>query len=155
MRAFLIFSIIPLFFIFSCTSQDKKDIISIINKREQALENKNVDLYKECIYENYSQTIKEKVLDKDKLLEKFKINTAAFDKISVTHKDQEIFIEENKATVLQSTEVLLTINDESSNYKIREVITLINTEKGWKIDKESKLDLFRGFVFGGKLNNQE
>lgn len=146
------FTLIILFFILiitGCTSEDKKNISKILEKRELAFENKNEDLYSSYISGNYNVQMEDKSLGKEGVLKNFRSNVLAFDKIDFSHKDRSIYIDKNKAKVVQKTTVKLQLDDQVSNYKLTELLQLEKENGQWKIVKESDIDLFRGFVFGG------
>ena len=135
--------------IIGCTSEDKKSISNILEKRELAFENKDEELYSSYISDNYNVQMEEKTLGKEDVLKNFRSNVLAFDKIDFSHKDRSIYIDKSKAKVVQKTTVKLQLDDQSSNYKLTEFLQLENENGQWKIVKESDIDLFRGFVFGG------
>ena len=143
-----ILAIFLLLSFYSCSNEEKNEISELLKKREEAFENKNEELYSTCISDNYKVTDSEKIIDKNGVIKNFKSNTLAFDKIEISHKDRSTYVKDNTAKVVQKTTVLLQLEDQKSSYKVTEIIHLTKEKESWKISKESKIDLFRGFVFG-------
>jgi len=53
-----------------------------------------------------------------------------------------------QADVYQKTQYRLTIGKDQSRYTVVEELELKKSDGGWKIIKESNVDLFRAFAFG-------
>ncbi len=132
----------------SCTSKAEREVTEILDQREKAFEKKDVELYKTLISERYNQKLKNKIINKDQVVKNFATNVLPFDSIEVRHRNREITLKGNTAIVLQQTIFSLRIDNESSTYTTTELLKIEKTDKGWKIVKESDIDLLRGFVFG-------
>ncbi len=148
MKTLLIVLIIPIFLVLACSNENKTAVNDILDKREKAFETKDQELYSGLISDRYSIVLNDREIDKDEIVKKFKINTTPFDTIEIQHSEREIEIGNDTATAVQKTKAKLVIEDESSVYEIREIIVLSRESGNWKISRESKIDLFRGFVFG-------
>ena len=133
---------------FSCSSNIDKDISLLLDKRRSAYEEKNTDKYKNLILSSYNVETRDGIKNYEDVLKDFRLNTAPFDRIEMSHKDREVIKEDGEAKVVQKTTVLLSIDEQKTKYEIAEVIILEKENTEWKISKESKIDLFRGFVFG-------
>jgi hypothetical protein len=146
LNIFILFCLI--FSLFSCNNKLDKEITNLLDTRKQAFEEKNTGLYQELIFSGYEVKTRSGSKKKEDVLKDFKLNTTPFDKIEMSHKDRTVYNEGNNAKVVQKTAVLLTIEDQKTTYEITEVILLQKENNEWRISKESRLDLFRGFVFG-------
>lgn len=148
MRSLFVILIIPILLFIACSNENKTAVNEVLDNREKAFETKDQELYSGLISESYNNTVQGKLIDKNEIVKKFKINTTPFDVIEIVHSDRVIEIENDSATAVQRTKAKLEIEDESSVYEIREIIRLTRENNIWKISGESKIDLFRGFVFG-------
>lgn len=144
------FFIIPVLLLAACSNGNNPDIIEVLDRRENAFESQDHELYESLISENYSANEEGKVINRDEIVKKFRSNTTPFDNIEMEHSERviEVSDEGNTANAVQMTVANLRIDNEASVYKTREIITLRREKGEWKIIKESKIDLFRGFVFG-------
>ena len=145
--------LIPLFLLLiitGCGNENKKEINNILDTRQKAFNTKDADLYKSLISDNYSDTEDGKTINKEDIIKKFKMNTSPFDSIDMQHSERVVEIKGKSATAVQKTTAKLRINDETANYELREIIGFTHEKNAWRISKESKFDLFRGFVFGNR-----
>ena len=151
MKIVYIFVLFILFISFtSCNNKPDKDISLLLDTRQRAFEEKNLDTYQDLISSDYEVVTRNGTKKRDDVLKEFKLNTTPFDTIKMTHSDRSVYNEGNTAKAVQKTSVILQIDDQKTNYEITEVILLVKENDQWKISKESSLDLFRGFVFGKK-----
>ena len=109
-------------------------------------------MYSDCIEDDYKQENNKKFENKQTVIKNFKINISPFDKIKFTKSKRDIYISENNAKVIIDSSIDLTIRERRSTYNLKERINLSKKNGKWKITKESKLDLFSGFVFGEKAD---
>lgn len=143
---FIIFAIL----LISCNNADKKEINTLLDKRQDAFEAKDENLYSDLILDSYNINLDGKKIDKEEVVNQFKLNISPFDKITFLKSERQISIKDGKANVFIDTTVDLAIEKEKSEYNTKELLILTkNNNENWKISKESKIDLFRGFVFGG------
>ncbi|MGH7885982.1 MAG: hypothetical protein ACRENO_09845 [Thermodesulfobacteriota bacterium] len=143
--------ILSLLLFISCFNPDKKDINNLLDKRQKSFELKDENLYSDLIFENYNSLEDDKTVNKSNVIEQFKLNVSPFDSISFIKSKRDIYLENGSAKVLIEASIDLKIENEKSTYKTKELLNLIKiNNKEWRISKESKLDLFRGFVFGDK-----
>lgn len=148
--SFLKYSLVVMtLLIVSCSNTDKNEINKLLDKRQEAFESRDENLYSELIIDSYNINSDGKNIDKDEIINQFKLNTSPFDKITFLKSKRQISIKDGTANVLIDTTVDLAIDSEKSKYNTKELLNLTkNSDNEWKISKESKLDLFRGFVFG-------
>ena len=140
----LILLLIPM----SCNNGGDPEIIQLLDKRETAYEQKDTALYSTLLSKNYESKTGSGTEARETALKNFKINTTPFDKIDMKFRDRTIYKEDDRAKVVQKTTVELQIENKKSTYELTEIIVLVKNENKWEIAKESKIDLFRGYVFG-------
>ncbi|MGI9554306.1 MAG: hypothetical protein ACR2NC_05215 [Thermodesulfobacteriota bacterium] len=137
-----------LIFTVACGDKIEKDVIQVIEQRKTAFNNKNSELYSSIISTNYIKKVDDIEENKEIALKNFKINTTPFDTIAMKNKDRTVYIDGDKAKVVQKTYVVLEIDNKKNNFEVTEIILLNKEGDNWKITKESNIDLFRGYVFG-------
>ncbi len=134
----------------ACGNSDRKEIESVMSQRQRALETKNLELYLECISPDYSVKKNDEVIDIEKVKKQFHTNVSLFDDIKISTKDQNIYIDGNKATVAQRADVKLSIDKDKGAFRVIENLEFEKIDGKWRIIKESDADFLEGFVFGGK-----
>lgn len=152
MKVFCLKYFFPLFLLLfiACGNAEKKEINRILDSRIKAYESKDENAYSKLIIENYSVTKEGKTIDKEDVINQFKLNVSPFDKIHFSQSERRLSVEDGKASAVIDSIVDLSIDTEKVEYKTKELVVLSkNSSNQWKISKESELDLFRGFVFGG------
>ena len=137
----------------SCFNAEKKEIDAVLDNRIKSFEQKDKDLYSNCIINTYNDITNSENIDKTVLIKNFEVNVSPFDKITFSKSNREIHINKTSAKVVIETSIDLSIQDKMTRYNTVEQINLSKENGEWKIVKESNLDLFRGFVFGEKLIN--
>ena len=136
--------------IISCGPSEKQKIQKLLSTRENAIETKNTDRYAECIYKEYQNMKDGKLVKFEDIKKSFENNSKIFDSIDLTSSDINIYMKDNntQADVYQKTQYRLTIGKDQSRYTVVEELELKKSDGGWKIIKESDVDLFRAFAFG-------
>ena len=147
-----LYLIILIFVNTACFNSKKKEINIILDDRVKSFELKDIIIYSNTIDNSYNEIIDKKNVDKEAIINNFKVNIAPFDQILFIESDREIHISGNEAKVIIKTSIDLSIKEQKSRYKTTELVKLSKNSGQWKIIKESNLDLFRGFVFGEKIN---
>ncbi|NIQ13992.1 MAG: hypothetical protein GTO02_06200, partial [Candidatus Dadabacteria bacterium] len=71
-----------------------------MDTRIKSFEQKNIDLYSECIYKEYNENIDGEKIYKDGVIKNFKINISPFDEITFIKSEREIYINGNNAKVV-------------------------------------------------------
>lgn len=116
--------LILLISISACTVEQEK-IEELLHKRWRALETKNINLYSECIADDYP--------DREKLIHSIEDNFKRIDSIKILSYEPAIYINIDTATVYQEVRLLITINGKAQDLNTREKLTLRKTKQGWKI----------------------
>ena len=133
----------------SCGNSQKDDITQILDKRQQALETKDVELYMGLISPDYNQKEDGKTIGYDQIKKSFEDITGIFDTIQISEQDTNIKIQANTAEALRVSLIRASIEDSKSKFRVVDKIQLEKIDGNWMIVKESDADLFSGFAFGG------
>ena len=131
-------------FLASCASSDEERINLLLDKRTNAFELKDPEMYSECIHEDYRITSGEEVIDKQKLVNRFRDRVSIIDKVSFGEPERYIYIDGTSARVMVLSSIDVKIDGYSMTYKAKEVINLSKVLGRWKITKESMLNLLSG-----------
>lgn len=145
-----LFVLLFAFIIGSCGSQNNEEIEALLNKREEAIETKNVDMYMTLISPDYEvdQGIN-KVIGTEEIKKKFLSNVALFDDLELTNANRSIYERDGVTEVVQLTVVDASVDDTKNRFKVNEKIHLSQIDGKWFIVKESDADFLERFVFGG------
>lgn len=131
-------------FLASCGFSDEDKINTLLDKRTSAFELKDPEMYSECIHEDYRTTSGEEVIDKQKLVNRFKGQVSVIDKVSFSEPERYIYINGTNARVMILSSIDVKIDGYSMTYKAKEVVNLSKVLGRWKITKESMLNLLSG-----------
>jgi len=136
----------------SCGHPERDEIKVLLSYREKAFENKDVELYMALIAPNYRQIDQGKEKLREDVKKLFLTNVTIFDSISIESADKDIYIDKNKANVVQKTIVNAILEDESGRFILIERIKLEKINGKWLIVKEPDSDFLTKFVFSGSAN---
>lgn len=137
--------LIAVIFLTSCASSDEEKINLLLDKRSSAFELKDPEMYSECIHEDYRVISEEEVVvNKQKLVNRFRDHVSIIDKVSFGESERYIYINEENARVMMLSSIDVKIDSYSMTYKAKEVINLSKVLGQWKITKESMLNLLSG-----------
>ena len=136
--------LVAVIFLTSCASSDEEKINLLLDKRTSAFELKDPEMYSECIHEDYRTTSGEEVIDKQKLVNRFRDHVSTIDKVSFGEPERYIYINGTNARVMILSSIDVKIDGYSMTYKAKEVINLSKVFGRWKITKESMLNLLSG-----------
>ncbi|MGA1842518.1 MAG: hypothetical protein ACMUIU_18040 [bacterium] len=109
----------------------EKEIRGLLSLREEAMENKDIELYMECISRSYS----DKNDTYESIREKMKKNFLAFDRIDFSQYHQTVYFEDDLIMVVQDYELAFIIGGKRDFVRGREKIFLERTGREWKIVK--------------------
>ena len=136
--------LVAIIFLASCGSSDEENINLILDKRIKAFQLKDPEMYSECIHEDYRAASEEGVVDKHKLVSRFKDQVSTIDTVSFGESERYIYINGKDARVMMLSSIDVKIGNYSMTYKAKEVINLSKVLGGWRITKESMLNLLSG-----------
>ena len=136
--------LVAVIFLASCVSSDEEEINLLLDKRTSAFQLKDPEMYSECIHEDYKTTSGEEVIDKQKLVNRFRDHVSIIDKVSFGDPERYIYIKGTNARVMILSSIDVEIDGYSMTYKAKEVVNLSKVLGQWKITKESMLNLVSG-----------
>ena len=136
--------VVAVIFLASCGSSDEEKINLLLDKRVSAFELKDPGRYSECIHEDYRTASGEEVMDKEKLVSRFRDHVSIIDTVSFGESERYIYINGTDARVMMLSSIDVKIDGYSMTYKAKEVINLSKVLGEWKITKESMLNLLSG-----------
>ncbi len=136
--------VVAVIFLVSCGSSDEEKINLLLDKRVSAFELKDPGRYSECIHEDYKTASGEEVMDKEKLVNRFRDHVSIIDTVSFGESERYIYISGTDARVMMLSSIDVKIDGYSMTYKAKEVINLSKVLGEWKITKESMLNLLSG-----------
>lgn len=147
--AFLL--LLPIIFLFSCTDNDNKLIEQTLDMREKAYESGDVELFMTLVSPNYLSIQDGRTVKTGELKKYFEGLSKVFDKIDLSHSNRSIYLDGDKAKVVQKSLVKIEIVEENikTNFVMNEVIEMEKSNGKWLIVKEPEKDYIDGFVFGG------
>ena len=136
--------LVAVIFLTACAPSDEEKINLLLDKRTSAFELKDPEMYSECIHEDYRIISGEGVIDKQKLVNRFKGQVSVIDKVSFGEPERYIYIKGTSARAMMLSSIDVKIDGYSMTYKAKEVVSLSKVLGRWKITKESMLNLLSG-----------
>jgi len=130
-RPFLSF----LFFIFllllACQDSEEEKIYQTLNRRQEALQKRDLSLYLSCI----SRAYQDKEEDFDRLQKRMEGYFNTFNRISYSSWDRSVQIDGETATAIQQFQLEVEKGEKKNRYSGKEALFLKKEGKGWKIIK--------------------
>ncbi len=130
-RPFLSF----LFFIFllllACQISEEEKIYQTLDRRQEALQKKDLSLYLSCI----SRTYQDKEEDFDRLQKRIEGYFKTFNRISYTNWDRSVQIDGEMATAIQQFQLEVEKGEKKNRYWGKEALLLKKEGKQWRIIK--------------------
>ena len=130
-RPFLSF----LFFIFllllACQISEEERIYQTLDRRQEALQKKDLSLYLSCI----SRTYQDKEEDFDRLQKRIEGYFKTFNRISYTNWDRSVQIDGEMATAIQQFQLEVEKGEKENRYWGKEALLLKKEGKQWRIIK--------------------
>ncbi len=114
-----------------CGSSPEAQINKVLDKRKQGLEQKDIKLYMSTVSPDYKDGIE--------TYDSIKRRTAgffsAFDNIELTIEDRSIYLDGNKARVVEKYVLTFGLPSGKKTGKAEQLLTLRKEKDGWKIIK--------------------
>jgi hypothetical protein len=129
-RHFLSF-LLPLLFLLACQVSQEEKIYQILNRRQEALQKRDLSLYLSCI----SKAYQDKEEDFDGLRKRIEGYFKTFDRITYSSWDRSIQIDGEAATVTQQFYLEVEKGEKKNRYSGKEGLFLKKEGKEWKIIK--------------------
>ncbi len=126
----------PVFFLIfllllACHGSEEEKIYQTLNRRQEALRNRDLSLYLSCI----SRAYQDKEEDFDRLQKRIEGYFKTFDRISYSGWDRSVQINGETATAIQQFQLEVEKGEKKNNYSGKEVLFLKKEGKEWRIVK--------------------
>jgi len=118
-------------FILACQVSEEEKIDHILNRRQEALQKKDLSLYLSCI----SKAYQDKEEDFSRLQKRVEGYFGTFDRISYSCWDRSFQIDGETAIVSQQFYLEVEKAEKKNHYSGKEVLFLKKEGKNWKIIK--------------------
>jgi len=129
-RLFLSFLLL-IFFLLTCQVSEEEKIYQILNRRQEALQKKDLSLYLSCISKSYQ----DKEEDFNRLEKRIEGYFKTFDRITYSSWNRSIQIDRETATVIQQFYLEVEKREKKNRYSGKEALYLTKEGKEWKIIK--------------------
>ena len=131
MRKHFLFFLLPILFFLACQVSEEEKIYQILNRRQEALQKRDLSLYLSCI----SKAYQDKEEDFNRLQKRIEGYFKTFDRISYSSWDRSVQIDGETATVIQQFYLEVEKGEKKNRYSGKEALFLKKEGKGWKITK--------------------
>ena len=130
-KPFLSFLIFIFVLLLACQNSAEEKIYQTLNRRQEALQKKDLSLYLSCI----SKAYQDKEEDFGRLQTRIEGYFKTFDRISYSSWDRSIQIDGEKATAIQQFQLEAEKGEKKNRYAGKEALYLKKEGKEWKIIK--------------------
>jgi ketosteroid isomerase-like protein len=131
MRRHSLSFLLSLLFLLACQVSQEEKIYQVLNRRQEALQKRDLSLYLSCISEAYQ----DKEEDFDGLRKRIEGYFKTFDRISYSSWDRSIQIDGEAAIVVQQFSLVVEKGEKKNRYSGKEGLFLKKEGKEWKIIK--------------------
>jgi len=129
MRKYLPIVLLALFILLACQISEEERIHQTLNRREEALQKKDLSLYLACI----STVYRDKEEDFSQLQKRMEGYFKTFDQIKYNSWDRSIYVEGDTARVIQQFHLEVEKGGRKNRYPGREALFLKKEGRKWKI----------------------
>ncbi len=130
-RPFLSFLFLIFLLLLACQDSAEEKIYQTLDRRQEALQKKDLSLYLSCI----SKAYQDKEEDFGRLQTRIEGYFKTFDRISYSSWDRSVQINGETATAIQQFQLEAEKGDKKSRYSGKEALFLKKEGKDWKIIK--------------------
>jgi ketosteroid isomerase-like protein len=123
--------LLPVLFLLACQVSEEEKIYQILNRRQEALQRRDLSLYLSCISEAYQ----DKEEDFNRLQKRIDGYFKTFDRISYSSWDRSVQINGETAIVIQQFHLEVEKGEKKNRYSGKEALFLKKEGKEWKIIK--------------------
>ena len=123
--------LLPVLFLLACQVSEEEKINQMVNRRQEALQKKDLSLYLSCI----SRAYQDKEEDFSGLEKRIDGYFKTFDRIAYSSWDRSVEIEGNTATVIQQFYLETEKGEKKKSYPGKEALFFKKEGKEWKIIK--------------------
>jgi len=131
MRRSLPFFLLAILFLLTCQVSEEEKIYQVLNRRQEALQKRDLSLYLSCI----SKAYQDKEEDFNRLQKRIEGYFKTFDRISYSCWDQSIQVDGETAVVIQPFYLQVGKGENKNHYSGKEVLFLKREGRDWKIIK--------------------
>ena len=131
MRRSSLFFLLSVFFLLACQVSEEEKIYQMLNRRQEALQKRDLSLYLSCISRSYQ----DKEEDFNGLEKRIDGYFKTFDRIAYSSWDRSVEIDGEKATAIQQFYLEAEKGGKKNRYSGKEVLFLTKEGKEWKIIK--------------------
>jgi hypothetical protein len=121
--------LLPVLFLLACQISEEEKISQILNRRQEALQKRDLSLYLSCI----SRAYQDKEEDFYRLQKRIEGYFKTFDRITYSSWDRSVQIDGETSTVIQQIYLEVEKGEKKNHYSGREVLFLKKEGKAWKI----------------------
>ena len=131
MRRHLLSFLLPIVFLLACQVSEEEKIYQMLNRRQEALQKRDLSLYLSCI----SRAYQDKEEDFNGLEKRIDGYFKTFDQIAYSSWDRSVEIDGEKATAIQQFYLETEKGEKKNSYSGKEALFLKKEGKEWKIIK--------------------
>ena len=130
-RPFLSFLFLIFLLLLACQNSEEEKIYQTLNRRQEALQKRDLSLYLSCISRSYQ----DKEEDFDRLQKRIEGYFKTFSRISYSSWDRSVQIDGEMATAIQQFQLEVEKGEKKNRYPGKEVLFLKKEGKEWRIIK--------------------
>lgn len=131
MRRHILSFLLPILFLLACQASEEEKIYQILNRRQEALQEKDLTLYLSCI----SKAYQDKEEDFNRLEKRIEGYFKTFDRITYSNWDRSVHMEGETATVIQQFHLEVEKGEKKNRYSGKEALFFKKEGREWKIIK--------------------
>jgi hypothetical protein len=131
MKRGILSPLLPILFLLACQVSEEEKIYQVLNRRQEALQKRDLSLYLSCI----SNAYQDREENFSRLQERIEGYFKTFDRISYSSWDRSIQIDGERAIVIQPFYLEVEKGGRKNRYSGEEILYLKKEGKEWKIVK--------------------
>jgi ketosteroid isomerase-like protein len=131
MRRPILSFLLPILFLLACQTSEEEKIYQTLNRRQEALQKRDLSLYLSCI----SKAYQDQEEDFNRLQKRIEGYFKTFDRIAYSSWDRSVQIDGDTAFVIQPFHLEVEKGEKKNRYSGKEVLFLKKEGKEWKIIK--------------------
>jgi ketosteroid isomerase-like protein len=131
MRKHFLSFLLLILFLLACQVSEEEKIYQMMNRRQEALQKRDLSLYLSCISKDYQ----DKGEDVNRLEKRIDGYFKTFDRISYSSWDRSVQIDGETATVIQQFHLEVEKGEKKNRYSGKEALFLNKEGREWRIIK--------------------
>ena len=131
MRRIILFFLLPVLFLLSCQVSDEEKIYHVLDRRQEALQHRDLPQYLSCISKAYQNNEE----DSPQLAKRMAGYFKTFDRITYSSWDRSVQINGETATVTQQVHFEVEKEGKKKSFFGKERLFFKKEGRGWKIIK--------------------